>query len=78
FTLVPYMLCALADIVLSRRDKRPSNVRTLDVVIAAAAFVFGIWACYGTGKDSLFYGTLMLLAGLPLYVWQTGKAAKTK
>jgi APA family basic amino acid/polyamine antiporter len=78
FTLVPYMLCALADIVLSRRDKRPSKVRTWDVVIAGLAFLFGIWACYGTGKDSLFYGTLMLLAGLPLYVWQTGKAAKTK
>jgi APA family basic amino acid/polyamine antiporter len=78
FTLVPYMLCALADIVLSRRDKRASNVRMFDVVIASAAFVFGIWACYGTGKDSLFYGTLMLLAGLPIYVWQTGKAAKTK
>src|SRR5579859_3351390 len=71
FTLVPYMLCALADIVLSRRAKRPSNVRTRDVVIASLAFLFGIWACYGTGKDSLFYGTLMLLAGLPIYVWQT-------
>jgi APA family basic amino acid/polyamine antiporter len=78
FTLVPYMLCALADIVLSRRDKRPSKVRTWDVVIAGLAFLFGIWACYGTGKDSLFYGTLMLLAGLPLYVWQTSKAAKAK
>jgi APA family basic amino acid/polyamine antiporter len=74
FTLVPYMLCALADIVLSRRDKRASNVRMRDVIIASLAFIFGIWACYGTGKDSLFYGTLMLLAGLPIYVWQTGKA----
>ena len=78
FTLVPYMLCALADIVLSRRDKRASNVRMRDVVFASAAFVFGIWACYGTGKDSLFYGTLMLLAGLPIYVWQTGRASKAK
>ncbi|MFI4921760.1 MAG: hypothetical protein ACHQAZ_08995, partial [Gammaproteobacteria bacterium] len=61
-----------------RRDKRARNVRVRVVVIASLAFVFGIWACYGTGKDSLFYGTLMLLAGLPLYVWQTGKAAKAK
>jgi|SRR5215469_3745250 len=74
FTLVPYMLCALADIVLSRREKRASNVRMRDVVFASLAFVFGIWACYGTGKDSLFYGTLMLLAGLPIYVWQTSRA----
>ena len=76
FTLVPYMLCALADIVLSRRDKRAQSVRTRDVVIAGAAFVFGIWACYGTGKDSLFYGTLMLLAGLPIYVWMTRTTKK--
>jgi APA family basic amino acid/polyamine antiporter len=68
------MLCALADVVLSRRDKRAPNVRMRDVVIASGAFVFGIWACYGTGKDSLFYGTLMLLAGLPIYVWQTRTA----
>ena len=74
FTLVPYMLCALADIVLARREKRTPNVHLRDVVFASLAFVFGIWACYGTGKDSLFYGTLMLLAGLPIYVWQTSKA----
>ena len=74
FTLVPYMLCALAEIVLSRKQKRASNLRMRDVTFAMLAFVFGLWACYGTGKDSLFYGTLMLLAGLPIYVWQTRSA----
>lgn len=74
FTLVPYMLCALAEIVLSRRQQRASSVRTRDVIFCLAAFAFGLWACYGTGEDSLFYGTLMLLAGLPIYVWQTRSA----
>ncbi len=74
FTLVPYMLCALAEIVLSRKQKRASNLRLRDVCFAMAAFIFGLWACYGTGKDSLFYGTLLLLAGLPIYVWQTRSA----
>ncbi|HET7175876.1 MAG TPA: amino acid permease [Gammaproteobacteria bacterium] len=71
FTLVPYMLCALAEIVLSRKQKRASNLRLRDVRFAMGGFVFGLWACYGTGEDSLFYGTLLLLAGLPIYVWQT-------
>ncbi|HEV2333406.1 MAG TPA: amino acid permease [Gammaproteobacteria bacterium] len=71
FTLVPYMLCALAEIVLSRKQKRASNLRLRDVCFAMGGFVFGLWACYGTGRDSLFYGTLLLLAGLPIYVWQT-------
>lgn len=74
FTLVPYMLCALAEIVLSRKQKRASNLRIRDVIFAMAAFGFGLWACYGTGEDSLFYGTLFLLAGLPIYVWQTRTA----
>ena len=74
FTLVPYMLCALAEIVLSRKQKRASNMRTRDVTLAMLAFIFGLWASYGTGKDSLFYGTLLLLAGLPIYVWQTRTA----
>ncbi len=74
FTLVPYMLCALAEIVLSRKQKRASNVRRRDLAIAIGAFVFGLWAAAGTGKDSLYWGTLLLLAGLPIYVWQTRTA----
>ncbi|HSC46669.1 MAG TPA: amino acid permease [Gammaproteobacteria bacterium] len=74
FTLVPYMLCALAEIVLSRKQKRSSNMRLRDLALASGAFVFGLWAAAGTGKDSLYWGTLLLLAGLPIYVWQTRQA----
>ena len=73
FTLVPYMMCALAEIVLSRRQQRNSEVRWLHVTLAMVTFCFGLWACKGTGADSLFYGTLFLLAGMPIYVWQTRK-----
>lgn len=71
FTLVPYMFCAMAEIVLSRKQRRSSNVRTRDITIAAGAFIFGLWAAAGTGKDSLYWGTLLLLAGIPIYIWQT-------
>ena len=71
FTLVPYMMCALAEIVLSRKQQRKSDVRWIHVTLAMLTFAFGLWACKGTGQESLFYGTLMLLAGLPIYVWQT-------
>lgn len=73
FTLVPYMMCALAEIVLSRRQQRKSDIRWLHVTLAMVTFLFGLWACKGTGADSLFYGTLFLLAGMPIYVWQTRK-----
>jgi APA family basic amino acid/polyamine antiporter len=66
FTLVPYMLCSLAEVLLSRGVKR----HTRNVLLASLAFLFSLWAAAGTGRDSLYWGTLVMLAGLPIYVWQ--------
>ena len=66
FTLVPYMLCAMAEVLLSRGVKR----HTRNVVLASLAFLFALWAAAGTGKASLYWGTLVMMAGLPVYVWQ--------
>jgi APA family basic amino acid/polyamine antiporter len=75
FTLVPYMFCALAEIVLSRKQQRSSSLRLREVVLAMLAFIFALWMAAGTGKDSLYWGTLLLLAGVPVYVWQTRRAS---
>jgi APA family basic amino acid/polyamine antiporter len=64
FTLVPYMLCSLAELLLGRGEK--SRVR--NIALASLAFAFALWATAGTGRDSLYWGTLLMLAGLPLYV----------
>jgi APA family basic amino acid/polyamine antiporter len=66
FTLVPYMLCSMAELLLGRADK----ARNRNVVLASVAFAFALWAAAGTGRDALYWGTLLMLAGLPLYVWQ--------
>ena len=76
FTLVPYMFSALAEIVLSRGLQPSMNKRVVEIVLALAAFVFALWMAGGTGEDSLYWGTLMLLAGAPIYVWQKSRAAK--
>jgi basic amino acid/polyamine antiporter, APA family len=66
YTLVPYMLCALAELLLGRGGK----ARGRNVALASLAFAFTLWATAGAGKDTLYWGTLIMLAGLPLYVWQ--------
>jgi APA family basic amino acid/polyamine antiporter len=66
FTLVPYMLCALAELLLGRRDGASGR----NIVLASLAFVFSLWATAGAGKDTVYWGTLLMLAGLPLYAWQ--------
>jgi len=66
FTLVPYMLCSLAELLLGRRDEAPRR----NIALASLAFAFSLWATAGAGKDCLYWGTLLMLAGLPLYAWQ--------
>lgn len=66
FTLVPYMMCAIAEMLRSRGRTR--QVR--NVLLASIAFGFALWAAAGTGTRSLYWGTLVMLAGLPVYAWQ--------
>ncbi len=66
FTLVPYMLCSLAELLLGRGE----TARSRNIVLASLAFAFSLWAAAGAGRDTLYWGTLLMLAGLPLYAWQ--------
>ena len=71
-TLVPYTFCSLA--VFLPVAGRHLQLTSTMAVIAALAFVFGIVAIVGAGSDVVFFGFLLLLAGLPVYVWvQRGK-----
>ena len=64
-TLIPYVFCALA-VWLMPNQPRPSGAAA---AISGVAFVYAMFAIGGAGADTVFYGFLLLLAGLPLYVW---------
>jgi APA family basic amino acid/polyamine antiporter len=70
-TLVPYMLCAagLMQLMVDRRHAFPASVLIL-VLIASLAFIFAIWALYGSGREAVFWGFLVLVAGIPIYTWR--------
>jgi basic amino acid/polyamine antiporter, APA family len=70
-TLVPYMLCAagLMQLMVDRRHVFPASVLIL-VLIACVAFIFAIWALYGSGREAVFWGFLVLVAGIPIYTWR--------
>lgn len=69
-TLVPYAFSAAAELRLLRRDQiRHGMDRPGAMVIAALAFVYAFWAIAGSGKDVVFLGFLLLLAGVPVYIW---------
>lgn len=65
--LIPYVFCSLAGLLI--KDRLGAKGTTRDVVLAVLAFVFSFFAIVGAGANVVFWGFLLLLAGLPVYVW---------
>jgi APA family basic amino acid/polyamine antiporter len=43
-------------------------------IIAVAGLCYSIYALVGTGREALAWGAVLLLAGLPVYLWMRRKA----
>jgi APA family basic amino acid/polyamine antiporter len=66
-TLVPYVFCSLA--VFIRRDgPREAPLSRAAALAASLAFLYSIWAMAGAGQETVYWGFLLLIAGLPVYV----------
>jgi basic amino acid/polyamine antiporter, APA family len=69
-TLVPYLFCALAEFMLYLRDPSAYGGRGLgrSGPISAIAFAYTLWAIYGAGAEIVYFGFLLLMAGVPVFV----------
>ena len=65
---IPYAFCALAGALIAARrgDLKSLRVSPIEIV----AFVFSMFVIYGCGAEAVLYGLVMLLLGIPIYVWQ--------
>ena len=70
-TLVPYLFCALAELMIYVTTGRTIAGKGLApvVALAVAGFFYSAWAIYGAGQEVVFYGFLLMMAGVPVYVW---------
>jgi len=67
--LVPYLFSALAEVVVTLRERRSGgrSLAPLHLVVAATAFLYAIWAVVGAGREAVGWGLLLLVAGTPVY-----------
>lgn len=65
--LIPYVFCSMAAILI--KDRKGSKASPRDIGLAVLAFAFSFFAIIGAGADVVFWGFMLLLAGLPVYVW---------
>ena len=66
-TLVPYAFCSLAGFMTDREPKAAPAPGPS--IVAALAFGYALWAIGGAGAEVVYWGFLLLIAGLPVYVW---------
>lgn len=67
--LMPYLFTAAsyALIVIEKKLHTKSWIKTF--VLSALGFIYSLWAIYGSGPDTVYYGFLLLLIGIPVYVY---------
>ncbi len=68
-TLIPYVFSALATFLILDRPHGEPRRGSGGVVAAALAFAYSLWAIGGAGPEVVYWGFLLLIAGLPVYVW---------
>lgn len=68
--LVPYLFCSLSEILILYKMKILDKAKmTKSLLIGIPAFLFSMWAISGSTMEPVFYGFLLLMAGIPIYIW---------
>jgi APA family basic amino acid/polyamine antiporter len=70
-TLVPYAYSAAAEVMLMITDRAAFSARRLavDATVAGLAFAYSMWTIAGSGYQVVFRGFMLLMAGVPVYVF---------
>jgi len=73
-SLVPYLFCAASYVIVSAaKVKLPATKWAQTITIAFLSFAFSLWAITGSGQEIVYWGFLLLMAGIPFYVWLVAK-----
>jgi arginine:agmatine antiporter len=67
--VVPYAFCALAIALIPASDKDKGKSHRLGVV-EIVGFIFALFVLYGCGAEAVLYGLMLMMVGIPVYVWQ--------
>jgi basic amino acid/polyamine antiporter, APA family len=70
-SLIPYFFTAMAELMLLIRLRKEFNRRRfiITALVAIIAGIYAFWAIYGSGVETVYYGTLLFFSGVPVYIW---------
>ena len=67
-TLIPYFFVSVS-YILFHVEKRLFKINSFrSVILGLFGSLYSLWAIFGSGIDSIFYGTILLILGIPIYL----------
>jgi len=78
--LLPYLFSSLSEIMLYLKKKKSYNRNKLIAAfcVSVPAFFYSLWAITGLEYEIILWGLLLLLAGIPIFVYIKKSGIKTK
>jgi APA family basic amino acid/polyamine antiporter len=67
--LVPYLFSTAAFITIRTENKYSAGNWAQAIILAVLAFSYALWAIAGAGQEIVYWGFLLLISGVPFYVW---------
>lgn len=74
--LVPYLFSAASYGLILLQNKFWKKTLITKVLLALIAFIYSMWAVMGSGQESVYWGFIGLMAGIPFYVWMKRASPK--
>lgn len=72
-----YAMTAASEVMLlTKKNKKFNSLALLkSSIVPLLGFIYACWTIYGSGAETVMYGFLMMLMGVPFYIWITLKKA---
>jgi len=68
--LIPYLFSTASYILIRMENKYLHSGKNWvqAVILSTLAFLFSLWVIAGSGQDTVYWGFILLMAGVPLYI----------
>jgi APA family basic amino acid/polyamine antiporter len=75
FTLLPYLFTTVSYLIVRAKQATTfTKTKTMTaIVLSVVAFSFSMWMLIGSGQEIVYWGFIMLMMGVPFYVYMVYK-----
>lgn len=79
-TVVPYAFAAASELVLFLKEPAMFATKRFvrDSIVAVLGFGYAVWAMYATGSESIAKGYLLLMFGIPVYLFMKWERSRER